>query len=1668
MADNIKYRFIQNVGDYFPSGYFSEDFIDKVKKASGLSSEEFSALCRPFVALRQTYEAYKNYIINTNPRIKDAIRHTHDFHTALLNILGYSTENPYEQFYSINEEEGAVVPVRHILKRGGRTSMLIMEMQHLIKTDENEPAGLFEQRYNVSVDGKMTEQTVKHQRFYTGQWSEVFTLPDGLHVSPAVINKAIDALFLLSPERRPHYILMLAGNTVFLLDAEKWNRGAYLQFSLDELYSQASISAFRDYYALFHTMVCKQTLAADSETVLMERLVEDSYKSAYEVTKDLKEGVEHSVEMLANEALYYWKRNDNLPVADYTDDTFENEVKDDCIQIVYRLLFIFYAESRDELKILPTDDEVYNQGYSLEKLRDLEKVPLLSQSTRDGYFIHESLSRLFKLLSTGYKQNIEEGDKSFSVRHIDSPLFDDRRLHHLGGVKFRNVAWQEIIRSLSLSHRERQVGRISYANLGINQLGSVYESLLAYRGFYAEEDYIEVHKAGQPADGTFLVPYSRMDDFEPDEILQDENGNPVILKEGTFVYRLNGRDRQKSASYYTPEILTRSTVKYTLKSILDDVRDGKRKATDLLDLKILEPAMGAAAFQNEVVNQIAEAYLTFRQEEKRQEGSGNWRISPDKYRDELQKVKAYIATHNVYGVDLNPTAIELGKLSLWLNVIHKDMETPFFSNRLALGNAVIGAWLKVYSRDEVLAKPEAGRSRKLVPNEWWTRSPHKVSFRTKGVNRSVNEVYHFLLPDKAMLAVRTIREQKAAHPTETRRMNNLIKDWTAPIGLEQFAILQRISGKIDVLLKEYYQFQLSIETLTQNKMAVWGVPGNPVIDFDSYAEKERLNDVRYRHDNAYYRLKMVMDYWCSLWFWEYDDTADLPTRADYWHDIEAMLDVSDDKLDYRTARALGKQPIARDRNGKPALFAEPHSGNLFEQQTVSESESVNYDTQRTDEESEIVRLTKEQILTEVHGVRTTLFDNSHRYKIVKRLSDRYHFFHPMLEFLEVFWLRDGFDIICGNPPWIKLQFDEIGIMSEKYPEVAIRKISAPDARRKRDELFENNPQLERIYRDEETDNACSGAFLNAYQNYPLLVGQQTNLYKCILGNGLELINDVGFMGLLTPESIYDDPKGQPLRKVLYQRLCYHFQYQNELSLFAEVHHETKYGEQIFGPFKSDICFESIHNLFHPNTVDGCFTHDGHGICGGIKDNNGDWNTTAHRDRIVLIGEEELKILSETFEDGTTEDCAKLVSMHSRIIVDVLNKISSYPYRLKDLDCVISNCFHETGAVDNGLIRRNTCIPNISNYEMIYNGPSFYVGNPLYKTPREKCVLNSDYDNIDLTNKAEVIQRTNYTPCLSTEEYLKQVQGFIIGQDAEGHPIYDSFIDYYKVTMRCMLSQAGERTLICAVLPRRTAHIHAVISVAFRDRNHCVDMAALMSSLPIDFFTKTIGIGQIGKDMLSKYPAGFEGLYQSSMRSRVLLLNCLTSAYTDLWEEMWRNSFVSETWSINDKRLKSFHTLHRNWSWDIPLRNYFERRQALVEIDVIAAMALGLSLQDLEMIYTIQFPVLQQNENDTWYDANGNIVFTCSKGLTGVGLVRKGNTRQGIIGWEDIRGEEIVDENGVVMGYKGTAPTHVHTIDPAKSELYGGQQITYVAPYTRCDRIADYRRAWAHFEKILKN
>ena len=113
--------------------------------------------------------------------------------------------------------------------------------------------------------------------------------------------------------------------------------------------------------------------------------------------------------------------------------------------------------------------------------------------------------------------------------------------------------------SLSRPKGRRSRGRISYAQLGINQLGAVYEALLSYRGFFAETDLYEVKKAGESYNELEIAYFVKEEDlaqYEEDERIYNEDGTLKKYPRGTFIYRLAGRDREKSASYYTPEVLT--------------------------------------------------------------------------------------------------------------------------------------------------------------------------------------------------------------------------------------------------------------------------------------------------------------------------------------------------------------------------------------------------------------------------------------------------------------------------------------------------------------------------------------------------------------------------------------------------------------------------------------------------------------------------------------------------------------------------------------------------------------------------------------------------------------------------------------------------------------------------------------------------------------------------------------------------------------------------------------------------------------------------------------------------------------------------------------------------------------------------------------------------------
>ena len=415
-------------------------------------------------------------------------------------------------------------------------------------------------------------------------------------------------------------------------------------------------------------------------------------------------------------------------------------------------------------------------------------------------------------------------------------------------------------------------------------------------------------------------------------------------------------------------------------------------------------------------------------------------------------------------------------------------------------------------------------------------------------------------------------------------------------------------------------------------------------------------------------------------------------------------------------------------------------------------------------------------------------------------------------------------------------------------------------------------------------------------------------------------------------------------------------------------------------------------------------------------------------------------------NGTIASEARLPSLHTQNLVSVLEKFATQRKRLENLrgEYYVTVMFDETNAIKRDCtIRRDTQFPNY-NQELILSGPHFFVGNPLNKTPRSTCKLNSDYDLLNLNSLPDdYLPRTNYVPDCEPDEYRRRTPRVTWGDQ---QPV----TDFYRLICRRQLSQSGERTLIPAIAPKQSAHVNTVISTTFENLNNLIAFCAFCSSVVYDFYIKTTGKGDLYESTLRLLPLPEAN---SVIRLRTITLNCLTTHYTELWLDCWNPIYQQDTWSKPDPRLDNafFRNLTPQWQRNCALRTDYVRRQALVEIDVLAAMALNLTLDELITIYRVQFPVMQQYERETSYDQNGRIIFTTSKGLVGVGLPRKGNARQNITGWEDVKDMT-----------EGTV--EVTTLDDTLPNGPIQRTIIYQAPFTLCDRVEDYRTAWAFFSR----
>ena len=946
---------ITNKNEYYTNHYFSTIFEENASAAISAwntASKESEEARTPWSLLRQGarqfYAVHDRYVRSgLNRQTLLSIRAMADVY---LSSLGYPEARPE----TIAIDDTLSVPVYLEMTKSSGAPLLWVLLCASRETD----AGILD---SSVFDGAGLDDDAG-SAVYRGMLSE---MP----------NEDLVTKILFGTAEPPRFVLLMGMNQLALIDRNKWNEKRYLQFELEEIFSRLENTTLQAMSVLLH----KDSLCPEDGKVLLDELDEQSQRNASGVSQDLKYALRESIELLGNEVLYDMAHRLGRDLQ--ADPVDAGQLTLECLRYMYRMLFVLFIEARPELGYAPMKAQAYLSGYSLESLRDIaDSIRGDAEEVGSGYYLHETLSKLYDLIYDGYPKTEEELKAAsssgslhdmFLIAPLKAHIFDPEYTKMITDAKLRNSCMLRIIDLMSLtragSRKGGRRGRISYANLGINQMGAVYEALLSYRGFIAEQDLYEVKRKGDSfneLDVGYFVSESELSQYDEEERVRYESGEKKgklrMYEKGTFIYRLAGREREKSASYYTPEVLTKCLVKYALKELLKD-----KTADEILHLTVCEPAMGSAAFLNEAISQLAEAYISRKEQE-----TGEI-ISYEKRRGELQKVKMYIADRNVYGVDLNPVAVELAEVSLWLNTIYEGGFVPWFNTQLINGNSLIGARRQVYAESSLTAAQKGKR--------WYEHAPERVPLGTdRKKKKGFSQIYHFLLGDPGMCAYGD-SVIKDLEPDNIKKMKDWNKKFTAPYTGDELVTLRRLSDVVDDLWQQQIELRKEVEEKTQDALSVFGYADDAEDSHTTIRQKDKIYSELYKSEHMrnagpYARLKFAMDYWCALWFWPIGKADLLPSRSEFFFDMSLILEGT-----------MASVNVSSDiKEGQMSLFP-------------SEMEQLALDIDAIYGSGTIVDI-------------PALRRENPRLDLAANIAEQNHFMHWELEFADLFADRGGFEI----------------------------------------------------------------------------------------------------------------------------------------------------------------------------------------------------------------------------------------------------------------------------------------------------------------------------------------------------------------------------------------------------------------------------------------------------------------------------------------------------------------------------------------------------------------------------------------------------------------------------------------------------------------------------------
>lgn len=1241
-------------------------------------------------------------------------------------------------------------------------------------------------------------------------------LVDGKPAKPEIsVAKVVSEVYLSA--NPPKYIVILAGRWIVLTEQERWAEGRYLAADVLLVADRNDSKKYAETDRFLAIFGRDSLMPSPDGLVWWDEVLAASLKHTIGVSKDLREGIRKSIEIIANDVL---QRRSAEGLA--TDGVDGQVLARQSLRFLYRILFLLYAEASPEMGVLPVGAGEYNEGYGLDRLRELTLVNLASSEAQRGTHIYESLALLFTLVNKGHTPDTGDSNEpsgkneGLTFRSLEADLFQPSATALINAAKLSNGELQQVLQHLLLSKESRGKDRgfISYAELGINQLGAVYEGLMSYTGFIAETDLYEVAKDGNAEKGSWIVPVDRSESIEPKHFVLEADPitgekKPVVHSRGSFVFRLAGRERQQSASYYTPEVLTKFVVSQALEELLGKDMT-KVRADEILQLTVCEPALGSGAFAIEAVRQLADEYLKRKQEEL------GVQIPADEYPVELQKVKAHIALHQVHGVDLNSTAVELAEVSLWLDTMVKDLQAPWFGLRLRRGNSLIGARRATYSRAS------------LNDKSWLKSAPQDAPLTglVTAMNAEqddaavVGRIHHFLLPADGWGAASDAKEVKDLAGDAQKMLKtwrNSVKNKASKAQADRLVNLgRRVESLWAISLRRLQVAEQEAKRTIDyfGKAELEPVKTDAPVETNKPVTRADIETTLNDENGAYQRLRRVMDAWNALWFWPLTEHATLgftPPTMEQWLNALEMI--------------LGRVGKESKMQGQQTLAAGANWGEL------------------NDAEHADIQLSLASDIDTVKAAHPWL-------TVCENIAADQGFFHWELDFASVFG-RGGFDLQVGNPPWVRPTSDTAALLAEGDPWwQLVDKPTQSTIHTKREQTLAQ-PGMTQFFVESAITNPVVSTYLGETATYPVLAGLQPDLYRAFMARTWGSASPTGVIAMLHPESHFTEKRAANLRAETYRRLRRHWQFINELVLF-EIHHLVTYGVHVYGPAREHPHFKMAASLYHPDTVVRSEKHDGSGEVPGLKDSEGRWDTRPHAERILDVDEQLLAVWADILDEpGTPPVQARMVYPVNRASSRVLEKLSKAP-RVRELGLQYSSGWHETGDRKNGYFEVGSKV-NDSWEDVILQGPHFTVANPFAKQPNPTMKNNLDWTEIDLEAlPANFIPRTSYQPSSTTSE-AKQAYGKWLRKDGSSVAV--------QATYRIAISEyvgsvTGRRTLQPAMLPPGAAHIHAVNSYGFADAGHEWQLSLLggiMSSITADFMTKMRGQGHIPNDSVLSLP-----------------------------------------------------------------------------------------------------------------------------------------------------------------------------------------------------------------------